>query len=427
MHTWFRNLRQALRTRQPVRQSPYRPVLEGLEHRSLPSTAPAFAVTNLVSDIPGLAAHTDAAVVNPWAFTEAANGSFLLSDNGTGTAAAVAADGTPIGAPITIPPPTHSPAHTVAAPTGQVANATSDFVISEGGRSAPATVLFSNEDGTLSGFSTAVDPSKAILAADLSRSNAVFKGLAQGSAAGANYLYATDFHNGTVEVFDKRFSLHTFFAGQFIDPHAPAGFAPFGVKNIGGTLFVTYAKQDAALHDDVAGPGNGFIDEFDTSGHFIKRFASGSTVGGTLTALNSPWGMAVAPAGFGNLGGNLLVGNFGDSHISAFDLNTGHFLGQLQGTNGQPLVLNGGGSSPKGLWGIGFGNGQGGASTQTLFFASGINDEADGLFGAVNVAKPSHTAAQATARASTGLAATTANDMLAIADMANSLVHPKRG
>src|SRR5262249_54479217 len=154
---------------------------------------------------------------------------------------------------------------------------------------------------------------------------------------GANYLYATNFHNGTVDVFDKGFHRVALGAngfGTFTDPHAPAGFAPFGVKNVNGTLFVTYAKQDADKHDDVAGPGNGFIDEFDTSGHCLKRFASGTAAGGPLTQLNSPIGATLAPAGFGNFGGDLLIGNFGDSHVSAFNPNTGQFLGQLQDTHG---------------------------------------------------------------------------------------------
>src|SRR5262249_46485011 len=211
-----------------------------------------------------------------------------------------------------------------------------------------------------------------------------------GQADGKHYLYATNFHNGTVDVFDAHFALHTFFAGQFTDPNAPAGFAPFGVKNVGGILFVTYAKQDADRHDDVAGPGNGFIDEFTTDGHFIERFASGTAAGGPLTELNSPFGVAIAPAGFGSFSGDLLVGNFGDSHVSAFNRTTGQFLGQLQDTSGHSLVLDGGitgaDGDTKGLWGIGFGNGQGGAGTQTLFFATGPNDESDGVFGEVNMA-----------------------------------------
>src|SRR5262249_28727966 len=136
------------------------------------------------------------------------------------------------------------------------------------------------------------------------------------SAGGARDLYATKFHKGTGDVFDTSFAVHTFFAGQFTDSGAPADFAPFGIRNISGVLFVTLAKQNAEKHDDVAGPGNGFIDEFDTSGHLLVRLASGTAAGGTITALNSPFGMAVAPAGFGNFGGDLLVGNFGDSHVS---------------------------------------------------------------------------------------------------------------
>jgi uncharacterized protein (TIGR03118 family) len=270
-----------------------------------------------------------------------------------------------------------------------VLNPTSDFVISEGSSSAPASALFSTEDGTIIGFNSAVDPSNGILAADRSATGAVYKGLAMGSAGGANFLYATNFNSGTVDVFDTNFTLHTFSADQFTDPNAPAGYGPFGIKNVDGILFVTFAKQNAEKHDDVEGPGNGFIDEFDTSGHFLERFASGTAAGGTLTQLNSPWGMAVAPHGFGKFGGDLLVGNFGDSHVNVFNLKTGRFLGQLEDTNGQPLVLNGGfhGPSDKGLWGIGFGNGQGGAGKRTLFFASGINDESDGVFGMVTAAR----------------------------------------
>jgi uncharacterized protein (TIGR03118 family) len=387
MRTWFHNLRQASGSRWPARRPSYRLRLEYLEERCLLSNK--FVEVALVSDIAGVAPHTDPAVVNPWGFTESPRGEFLLSDNGSGTAALFAADGTPLGAPIVIPPPSGSPAGSTSTPNGQVTNDTSDFVITEDGRSAPAAILFSTEDGTIAGFNSAVDPSQAIIGADQSPNGAVYKLLALGSAGGANYLYATDFHNGTVDVFDKNFALHTFFAGQFTDPHTPAGFAPFGVKNINGILFVTYAKQDDDKHDDVAGAGNGFIDEFDTHGHFLKRFASGTAAGGTLTALNSPIGMTTAPNGFGNFGGDLLVGNFGDSHVSVFDLKTGRFLGQLMGKHDQPLVLNGGVNRPphdtKGLWGIAFGNGQGGAGKHTLFFASGPNDETDGVFGKVTM------------------------------------------
>jgi uncharacterized protein (TIGR03118 family) len=359
----------------------------------------AFVETPLVSNIPGLAAHTDPDLINAWGFFVTPQGQFRVAANGAGNAPLITARGMVTGPAIDLPPPPGSPHGTTSAPNGAVPNPTGDFVISFKKRSAPAAALFSTEDGTILGWNPQLSQRFGVVAADQSSSGAVYKSLAMGSAGGANYLYATNFHNGTVDVFDTNFALHTFFPGQFTDPNAPAGFAPFGIKNINGVLFVTYAMQDAAKHDDVAGPGNGFVDEFDTSGNFLTRFASGTAAGGTLTELNSPFGVTVAPAGFGDFGGALLVGNFGDSHVSAFDLNTGQFLGQLHDTNGQPLVLDAGitGSdgNTKGLWGIAFGNGQGGAGTQTLFFATGPNDESDGVFGMVNEA----TQASASSRA----------------------------
>jgi hypothetical protein len=174
-----------------------------------------------------------------------------------------------------------------------------------------------------------------------------------------------------VDVFDSHFQ-QVQLAGSFTDPDIPDGFAPFGIRNVNGTLFVTYAKQNDAKHDDVAGAGNGFIDEFDTDGNFIQRFASQG-------ALNSPHGMAVAPADFGAFSNALLVGNFGDGRINAFDLNTGRFLGQLSDAGGRPLANSG-------IWGMTFGNGAGGTRTNTLYFAAGINHEQDGLFGAISLA-----------------------------------------
>jgi len=206
---------------------------------------------------------------------------------------------------------------------------------------------------------------------------AVYKGLALDSSHGSDFLYATNFRSGNVDVFDSTFKP----AGSFTDSSLTAqGFAPFGIQKIGDNLFVTFAKQDTAKHDDVAGPGNGFIDEFSPTGTMLRRFASNGS-------LNSPWGLAVAPAGFGPFGGDLLVGNFGDSHVSVYDIKTGAFLGQLSDALGQPFTLNGGvgGSDTKGLWGITFGNGGNGGDPNTLFFAAGINDEADGLFGEVRV------------------------------------------
>jgi len=348
-----------------------------------------YIQTKLVSDVPGFAPNTNSKLINPWGFSEDSNGQFRVAANGTGRGILLDAQGEKEAADIIIPPPAGSPSKTTSTPNGVGTNTTSDFAITFNGHSAPATLLFSTEDGTIAGWNPSLSQTRAVIGSDQSGSGAVYKGLALGSASGANYLYATNFHNGTVDVFDKNFALHTFSATQFTDPDAATfGFAPFGIQNINGVLFVAFAKQDADKHDDVAGPGNGFIDKFDTSGNLLARFASGTAVGGTLTSLNSPWGLVVAPAGFGSFSGDLLVGNFGDSHVSGFVLTTAAFMGQLTDTGGNVLVLTGGfqGTDTKGLWGIGFGNGAGGADTNALFFASGINDENDGLFGNVTVA-----------------------------------------
>jgi uncharacterized protein (TIGR03118 family) len=365
--------------------------LEALESRCLLS-AGAFVQTDLVSSISGVARHTNANLVNPWGIVASGDSQFQVAINGTGNLLNINQSGAVLGQSVVIPPPSGSPAGTTAAPTGEVANGTSDFVLTEGKRSAPARLLFATEDGTISGFNSKVDKSNAILVVDESASGDVFKGLAEGSAGGQNYLFATDFHNGVVDVFDASFAPHTFSASQFADPHPVTGYAPFGISDVGGTLFVTYAKQDADAHDDVGGVGNGFIDAFDTSGHFLARVITGSGAGGTNTDLNSPWGMAIAPRGFGSVGGDLLVGNFGDSHVTAF--NVSHLTaavddGQLADASGKPLVLTGGviggesSTDTKGLWGLAFGKSE---SRDALFFTSGINDENDGLFGKVTTA-----------------------------------------
>jgi uncharacterized protein (TIGR03118 family) len=191
-----------------------------------------------------------------------------------------------------------------------------------------------------------------------------------GSSGGANYLYATNFNSGKVDVFDHMFAPHTFSTTQFTDPKIPKGYAPFGIANIGGNLFVTYAKQNAAKHDDVSGQGHGFVDEFDTSGNLIQRVAQRGQ-------LNSPWGLAIAPSGFGEFSGDLLVGDFGDGRINAFKpMGNGKFRsdGQLRDSHGHPITIDG-------LWGLAVGNGGKAGPATTLFFTSGPNGEADGLFG----------------------------------------------
>jgi uncharacterized protein (TIGR03118 family) len=390
----FMQLQRAVafsRSRHTRRLATRRLSLENLEARC-PLSANAFVQTDLVSSISGVARHTNANVVNPWGIVASGDSQFQVAINGTGNALNINQSGSVLGQPIVIPPPMGSAPGATAAPSGEVANATSDFVVSEGGRSGPARLLFSTEDGTISGFNSKVDKTNAILKVDESASGDVFKGLALGNAGGHNYLYATDFHNGAVDVFDASFAPHTFAAGQFTDPHPVAGYAPFGITDVNGTLFITYAKQNAEAHDDVAGAGNGFIDAFDTSGHFLARVVTGTGAGGTNGDLNSPWGMTIAPRGFGPFGGDLLVGNFGDSHVTAFNVSTLTAAvddGQLADKSGKPLVLTGGvmgTESPtdtKGLWGLAFGKDE---NRNALFFTSGINDESDGLFGKVTTA-----------------------------------------
>jgi uncharacterized protein (TIGR03118 family) len=208
----------------------------------------------------------------------------------------------------------------------------------------------------------------AHVAADRSSVNAIYKGLAMGSSGGNDFLYATDFHNGRIDVFNSSFGL-TSLAGTFTDPNTTAGFAPFGIQNIGGKLFVTYAKQDAAAEDDAPGPGNGFVDIFDTSGNFLQRLVSQGK-------LNSPWGLALAPANFGELSNALLIGNFGDGRINAYNPVTGAPIATLSDTGGNPVAING-------LWGLQFGNGQPNQATNTLFFAAGPGGEDHGLFGRI--------------------------------------------
>jgi uncharacterized protein (TIGR03118 family) len=380
----FHRVRQVRNHRRAGQRT--RLVVESLEIRAL-FDAGGFVQTGLSSSVAGLAAHHDSDLLNPWGFSLNSQGQFRISSNGAGNAPLLNASGAELGKALLLPPPLGSPPGTLTTPNGQVVNSTSDFVISQDGRSAPADVIFSTEDGTLIGFNPQVDAKSGILVADQSPSGAVYKLLAAGSVGSSNFLYATDFHNNKIDVFDKNFAklkLGTAGFGTFTDPNELAGFAPFGIKNIGGTLFITYAKQlPPDNHDDQEGPGNGFIDEFDTSGHFLERFTTGGT-------LNSPIGMTIAPDGFGRFGGDLLVGNFGDSRVNAFDLNTGVFLGQLTDTNGKALVLNGGfqETNTKGLWGIAFGSGAGGTSTHSMYFATGINQEQDGLFGKVDFVPP---------------------------------------
>ncbi|MFN8640385.1 MAG: TIGR03118 family protein [Candidatus Binatia bacterium] len=327
-----------------------------------------FTATALVSDQAGKAPVTDARLVNAWGLARSGTGPWWVANNHTGTSTLYDGNGNPFpaGTPliVTIPPPDGSPPGAEGAPTGLVFNATTDFVLTNG---MPALFIFDTEDGTFIGWNLN-SGSAAEIAKDDSDEGAIYKGLAIGKDGAASRLYATDFHNGRVGVYDGEFG-DVDREGAFTDPNIPAGYAPFGIQNIGGNIYVTYAKQDENKEDDVPGSGNGYVDEYDGAGNLLRRFASRGQ-------LNSPWGIVEAPASFGTFGGSLLIGNFGNGRINAFNPDTGAFQGSLSKMGGGPIEI-------EGVWGLGFGNGASAGNSDTLYFAAGPDDEANGLFGMI--------------------------------------------
>ena len=317
-----------------------------------------FTQTNLVADTAGAAAVTDPNLVNPWGISFSPNGPFWVNDNGTGKATVYTGAGATQGLVVNIPAAGGGANGPVS---GQVYNATSDFVIPS---STAALFIFDNEDGVISAWN-ANSGSNAVTVVDRSASGTVYKGLAMGVSGGANFLFATNFNGNGVDVFDKNFA----FVKTFTDPNIPAGFAPFGIANLGGQLYVSFAMQNAQKHDDVAGAGLGYIDVFGTDGTFVKRLVSQG-------ALNSPWALVKAPPSFGSLGNALLVGNFGDGHINAYNISTGASFGALKSAGGTALAIDG-------LWGLTFGNGGSAGATGTLFFTAGPSGETHGLFGSL--------------------------------------------
>ena len=346
-----------------------------------PTATRAYAQTNLVSDIPGLAAHTDPNLRNSWGTSTGPGLPIWVSDNASGVTTLYDGQGNPQPGSgdnqlvVTIPAPPSAGPGAVGAPDGTVFNPTAGgFVVSKNGVSASARFLFATEDGTIAGWSPSVDPTRAVLAVDRSTATdpagdvgALYKGLALVNTATGKSLYATNFRFGTVDVFNSNFEL----VNSFTDPTIPAGFAPFGIHNIGGDLYVTFAKQDAAKHDDDAGPGHGFVDVFAPNGDLLQRLASRGR-------LNSPWAVTLAPSTFGAFGGDILVGNFGDGRINAFDPATGQFLGQLRSQHG-PITI-------PGLWGLRFPTGSLNVTPNALYFTAGPNHEADGLLGDITPA-----------------------------------------
>jgi uncharacterized protein (TIGR03118 family) len=296
---------------------------------------------------------TDPGLLNAWGISYSPTGPFWVSSNGAGTSTLYSVD-----------PTTHATAKvplTVSIPgdgsvTGQVFNGSAGF--------NNDAFLFVSEDGTFSGWRGALGTTAEILSSPDSAN--LYKGLAIATVAGTRYAYAANFGTGHIDVFPGSAGAPAL-TGSFTDPGLTSGFAPFNIQNLADTLYVTYAQQVSGSEDEAHGPGLGFVDAFDLNGNFLRRVASAGT-------LNAPWGLALAPSDFGDMGGSLLVGNFGDGTISAFDPQTGSFLGQLLATGGSPLTIDG-------LWGLAVGNDASAGSSHHVYFTAGPDDEAHGLFG----------------------------------------------
>src|SRR5262245_58439152 len=388
MMTWLKHRRPPRRLPAPA----FRPTLEALEDRRL--LAGNVLQTNMVSDLPGVAQNLDPNLVNPWGISESSGSPFWVSDNGTGVSTLYNTAGTPQSLVVNIPgPPPADPLGTDGTPTGTVFNtfggANGGFKVSANGKGPAAPVfLFDTEDGTIAGWAPSVDGTHAVIAVNNSASGAVFKGLAiagngttqliAGDPNSKALLYAANFGAGKIDVFDPDFSAARTAAGAFTDPDLPKGYAPFNVQvlTVNGTakLFVTYAKQDATKHDEVDGAGLGFVDVYNLDGTGVQRLVSRGD-------LNAPWGLAIAPSAsatsdFGTLAGALLVGNFGDGHIHAYNATTGAPMGQLTDPDGEPVVI-------PGLWALQAGNGANGGDKGTIYFTAGIDHENHGLFGSL--------------------------------------------
>jgi uncharacterized protein (TIGR03118 family) len=334
--------------------------------------ANAFVQTNLISSRTDQGAQVvDPDALNTWGLAMTPTSPLWVADNNSGKATvySINVGGTKAAKlGLTVPlPGGRASTGDGPSPTGQVANTTAGFVVTTTKGSGPAAFIFDSEGGQITAWNPAADGATTATV-EFSSPTAVYKGLTMATTKHGTFLYASNFHDGTVDVFDSSFH-HVFLRGHFRDPFLPRGYAPFGIQEINGFLYVSYALQNAQKHDDVAGPGHGFVDIFSNNGFFLKRIVSRGD-------LNSPWGLAVAPAGFGPFGGQLLVGNFGDGLIHAYGPISGFPRGALLNTKHQPIQIDG-------LWALTFGTASTGG-TGTLLFSAGINGEQDGLVGSIN-------------------------------------------
>ena len=322
----------------------------------------AFSQHNLVSDGFMPADHVDPNLVNAWGIAFNPFGPVWVADNGSGRSTLYDGDGNIVPLVVQIPSPT---ADSGGNPTGVVFNGSSGFVVSNGTATGPSRFIFATEDGVIAAWAPNVDATHALRVVPVR--SAIYKGLAISGDGTGGQIYATDFFNARVDVYDSSFKPVALPYGAFRDPGIPYGFAPFGIQSIHGDIYVTYAKQDGARHDDVHGQGLGYVDAYTPNGRLIRRVASRGT-------LNAPWGLAIAPASFGRFGNALLIGNFGDGHINAFDTVFNCMLGSLRDATSRPIHIDG-------LWGLSFGNGYANQPVDSLYFTAGPGDEAHGLYG----------------------------------------------
>jgi uncharacterized protein (TIGR03118 family) len=331
------------------------------------STSGGYHQTDLIADAAGTAAHTDPLLLNPWGVAFMPGQSFWVADNNRGSVKVYDSSGNP-DIPSVVGVPAGSGSALPSAPTGVVFNPIAqDFLV----RGTPAQFLFATEEGTISTWATLNGslPANALLARDDSATGAVYKGLAIVTPQCCReYLALADFHNGFIATYDSNFNLLAT-TGSFKDSNLPAGYSPFNVQQIGTQVFVTYALQDASGTNPVVASGNGIVTIFDQEGNFVRRFASNGP-------LNAPWGIVRASANFGRFSNDILIGNFGDGTINAFDPASGNFLGQLTDTSGRAIT------NP-GLWALVF-RSDGVGNANTLYFTAGSSGENHGLFGAIS-------------------------------------------
>ena len=360
----------------------------GMAHATTPSSP--YTVTNLVGDVAGAAAQVDPHLVNAWGLVAGPATPWWVSDNVTNLSTLYDGTGAVLPLVVTVP----------GTPTGIVFNGGSGFVVSDGTNTGPATFIFATQSGVISGWNRAVPPpaaTQALTGVDRSGVGAIYKGLAIASTPAGDQLYATDFHNARVDVFDSSFNLVTA-PGGFVDKRIPHHYAPFGIQTIDGAIFVTYARQDKAKVNEVRGAMLGFVDMFDTGGNLMARIA-------THGALDAPWGLALAPSDFGTFSGDLLVGNFGNGMIHAYHREANgrwKVRGPLRGSNGKALKIDG-------LWGLSFGNGGPSGPMNTLYFTAGPSGGSHGLFGSIQAPAGAATTPTTTPGTSTTTTTTPSN------------------